>query len=59
MNKNRVFRSCHKNVNGGVGGWDQVLTFTGGLKQIVALDDECMQACMYLSNDLFITNTQI
>ncbi len=37
MNKNRVFRSCHKNVNGGVGGWDQVLTFTGGLKQIAKL----------------------
>lgn len=56
MNKNRAFRSCHKNVNGGVGGWDQVLTFTGGLKQILALDDRFMHT---LSNDLFIMNTKI
>lgn len=41
MNKNRVFRSRHKNVNGERGGWDQVLAFTGGLEQIVALDDVC------------------
>lgn len=32
----KVGWSNHKNVNGGVGGWDQVLVFTGGLKQIKA-----------------------
>lgn len=40
MNKNRVFRSRHKNVNGEKGGWDQVLAFTDGLRQIVAPDDD-------------------
>lgn len=47
MNKNRVLRSCHKNVNGETGGWDQVLTFTAGL--IGVLDDGIYRhTCIYL-----------